>query len=168
MSKVYFLKGFFLPYHQFPFPSFPKYSTFSAISGSFLANLHLIPPLFSVIEMFTSTAVEVPLPPRKFSKLALCASSLLHCRKLLTKIHRTTSLLLYRLLKPHGLIKPSSTVELLLPCDYFMATAAIRVLLFPWNWGCLPRARGYDWALNSCKAGYRRPESRTMHAQVQQ
>lgn len=117
MSQVYFPE-FFFSCHQFLSLSFPEYSTFSAISGSFLANLHLTPPLFSIIEMLTSTAVEVSLPPGKFSKLALCASSLLHCRKLLTKIHRTTSLLLYRLLKPHGVRKPSSTVELLLSCDH--------------------------------------------------
>lgn len=43
---------------------------------------------------------------------------LLQGRKLLTKIHRTTSLLFYELLKPHVLRKPSSTAEPLLPRDH--------------------------------------------------
>ena len=92
----------FFPCHQFPPLSFLKYSTFSAVSGSFLANLSLTPPLFSTTEMFTSTPAQhaMPLPPGKFSKLALCASSYSSyygAENSPPKIHGTTSLLFYKL-----------------------------------------------------------------------
>lgn len=111
------------PCHQFPSLSFLKYSAFSAVSGSFLANLHLTPPLFSLSKH--------PLPPqlsmpchcllRSFQSLPyrLLPTPLITVQNPTpSKIHRSTSLLFYKLLKTHVLRKASSAAELLLPWDH--------------------------------------------------